>query len=353
MKSNLIQDQNWPSIKPIKKEKPYGTTSPYAWAIELVHGCNLRCGHCSCRLLPQGKFQFMKKSVWKKLWSILNEVSPTVRIDLALAGEPTLHPNIVEFLQIARKLAPRSQIQITTNGTMLLKGVVNYKELLNAGANIIYTDMYGPKEKFIKLATKSKFPFYEYYAKPDNAPSSWTFYGPHFKLIVLQEQPENWPKSRFRAGLLGTWYNHLDWEAAAKFGLKPVVKPLTRRCNQPFVYVPVHVSGKYLLCCQDNWGETAGKFGSVLEGVGGFKRYWYGKELQIIRRRLRDKNRAATSYCSRCCITFSRCDYKHWTDEEVSRWWTGKLWRALPKQDVTDHPRAIPDKVISKGFNLI
>jgi len=319
----------WEKIKLIKKIKPLGKTTPYAWAVEPVHGCNLKCGHCSARLLEPNKYDFMTEETWCKMWEIINAVTPTCRVDLCLSGEPTLHPNLVKFLKIAREFCPQTQLQITTNGTMLIKGKVNYKELLDAGANIVYTDMYSPRESFIKLAEKSGYPFYEYYNKPDSAPSPWTYYGPHVKMIVLQKNPSNWPKSRIRAGLLGTWYNNLDWEAAKKFNLIPVIDPPRRRCNQPFIYVPVHFDGSYLLCCQDNMGETVGEYGSIYDGIDGFKEYWYGKRIQTIRRNLREKKRKDNPQCSRCCITFSRCDYKYWTDEEVNRWWDGKEWRPL------------------------
>ena len=312
-----------------KKKKPLGKSTPWAWVFELVHGCNLRCGHCSCRLLEPGKYSFMDRETWRNGWGVLNEISPHSRVDICLAGEPTLHPHIVQYLRMARKICPTAQIQITTNGTMLRTGRVVYSELLEAGANIIYTDMYGPQEEFRQLAKASGFPWYEYYDALEGAPSPWTYHGPDLKMIVLQEQPENWPKSRFKAGLMGTWYNHLDWEAAARFGLSPVIKPLTRRCNQPFIYVPVHVDGSYLLCCQDNWGETAGLFGNVHSGVVGFKKYWFGKEMQIIRGRLRNKNRKDTSYCSRCCITFSRCDYIYWKHDPLTKFWDGSNWASI------------------------
>jgi len=67
-------------------------------------------------------------------------------------------------------------------------------------------------------------------------------------------------------------------------------------------------------------------FGSVHEDIEGFMCFWFGKDLQLIRQRLRNKNRADTSQCSRCCITFSRCDFKHWTDEQVNQWWNGSEW---------------------------
>ena len=107
--------------------------------------------------------------------------------------------------------------------------------------------------------------------------------------------------------------------------MKPLEKPLTRRCNQPFLFVTVSASGQYLLCCQDGLQVTKGKFGSVNEGLEGFNKFWYGKEMQTVRRRLRMKNRAGTDYaCKKCNITFSRCDFKHWTDEQVDTYFDGK-----------------------------
>lgn len=319
-------ENKWILGKTPKKNKPLGSTSPYAWVIEPTYGCNLSCGHCSHALDKNKNFLFMDIKTWINSWEILNNVSPMVRVDLALSGEPTLHPKITEFINIAREIAPYSQIQITTNGTMLLKGKVDYKSLLNEGANIIYTDMYGPKEKFIELAKQSGYPYYEYYNKNQDAPSPWKYYGPDLKLIVLQEQPENWPKSRFKAGLLGTWYNNLDWEKAKKFNLYPVVTPPNRRCNQPFIYVSVNYKGDYLLCCQDNCHESEDLFGNVLFGIEGFKKFWYGEKIQNFRFNLRNKNRIKNKFCNRCNVTFSRCDYLHWTEKEILKYYDGE-WK--------------------------
>lgn len=329
---NNSQQQQWILGRTPKKIKPLGMSSPYAWVIEPVYGCNLSCGHCSHALDKEKKFLFMDEKTWIATWTILNKISPTVRVDLCLSGEPTLHPDLVEFLAIARGISPYSQIQITTNGTMLLQKKVSYKKMLDAGANIVYTDMYGPHQKFIQLASASGYPFYEYYGinRPLDAPSPWTYHGPDLKLIVLQEQPENWPKSRFKAGLLGTWYNNLDWEKAKQFGLHPIVQPLSRRCNQPFIYIPVNYKGDYLLCCQDNCHESENLFGNVHNGEEGFLKYWYGKKLQSFRKNLRIKNRAGNEFCQRCGITFSRCDYLHWTEDEIGKTYMGNgKWKGI------------------------
>jgi hypothetical protein len=188
--------------------KPLGATSPWVWSLEPTHGCNLRCGHCNCRLDPLPKtYDFMGEETWRKAWAIIARTAPTCRVDLCVGGEPTLNESLPDFLKIAREISPRTQIQITTNGTMIASGHVTYKQLLDAGANIVYTDMYSPAELFHRLADESGYPSYEYYNPPPQAPSPWTYWGPQLKMIVLQEQPENWPETRFRAGLLGTWYN--------------------------------------------------------------------------------------------------------------------------------------------------
>jgi hypothetical protein len=214
---------------------------------------------------------------------------------------------------------------------------VTYDGFLDAGANIIYTDMYGPRSRFHKLAAQSKYPFFAYYNEasgkcvaPEFAPTPWKYYGPKTKLIVLMDEPTRWPKSRYRAGLLGNWYGNLDWDAGKRFGMKPLEQPLARRCNQPFLYVTVAASGAFLLCCQDGMHKSEGKFGNVNEGAEGFMAFWYGEEMQTVRRRLRLKNRADTDYaCRKCNITFSRCDFKHWSDKQVDRFWNGQTWRPL------------------------
>jgi len=315
----------------IKKVKLFGNQTPWVWVLEPVHGCNLKCGHCCAGLLSKNTFNFMSKETWINTWNIIKEVSPTCRIDICgIVGEPSLHPDILEFIRIAREISPLSQIQITTNGSMIRSGRLKFKDMLDCGLNIIYTDQYGSKEMFEKLANESGYSYYQYYNKPKDMPSPWTYIGPELKIIVLQEQPDNWPESRFKAGLLGNWYGNLDWERAKKYKMKPLEKPLTRRCNQPFLYANVSSEGKYLLCCQDGMQVTKNKFGSVNSGLNGFKSFWFGKEMQLIRRRLRNKDRAGTEYaCAKCNITFSRCDFKHWKDEEVSRYYDGKNWSII------------------------
>jgi len=307
----------------------YGRWSPWAWGIEPVNGCNLRCGHCAQRLFPKGVFHYMAEETWMTLFKIIRRVTPRCRVEMALAGEPLLHPDMLELLRIARELSPESQLQITTNGTQLLRGEYKYADLLKAGANIIYTDMYGEKEDFCELAAEAGVMWYDYHEKPKDAPGAWSYHGPDLKLIVLMDPPKNWPDKRKSLGRLGTWYNNLDWEAAKEFNMVPVVKPPHRRCTQPYVYSVTDWKGRYLFCCQDMMGETAGTLGDVSSGVMGFKSYWFSKKMQHARRELRENHRENVSECARCSITFSRCDMRMWLDNPLNKFWDGHSWKKM------------------------
>ena len=267
---------------------------------------------------------------------LVQEIGPACRVELAMGGEPTLHPKIYEMLKLGRKISPLSQFQITTNGTMLTKGKVTYQGLMESGCNIVYTDMYAPRDKFRELAAESGYTYWFYYPEGLHEPSQpdgcdpWTYHGPHIKLIPLQNNPSNWPDSRMNANLLGSWFNHIDKDKAAKFGIKEVGTPKNpapfRRCNQPFLYAPVSWTGDYILCCQDMALETVGH-GNVSGGLEGFKDWWFGKFMQDHRRWLREKDRMSSPYCSRCSITFSRCDFRHWTDDQVSKFREDGKWK--------------------------
>ena len=284
---------------------------PWAWALEPVRGCNLKCWHCPARLLPHGQYQLMTPAVWRALWQVIAACTPGRRVEMAQMGEPTLHPEMLSYLRVARQLSPSSQIQITTNGTELMAGRVTYRDLFKAGLNVCYVDMYHDHEAHRQLARNSRIPFYDYLTPPPDAPSPWGYHGPDFQLIVLMQNPSNWPEAKKHRNHIGTFLNHLDWDVAEKHGVHPVTQPLQKYCAQPFKYVTVTVDGDYVLCCQDFLGETAGTLGNVQDGPEGFLRFWFGPRMMEARRELLTGNRAALSECARCnrcSLTQENCD---------------------------------------------
>lgn len=80
--------------------------------IEITNSCNLNCSFCNNNKRDK-KFMTIEQ-----FEHIINEIKPyTNYIYLHVKGEPLLHPNLKEILQICSN--NKIQVNITTNGTLL------------------------------------------------------------------------------------------------------------------------------------------------------------------------------------------------------------------------------------------
>lgn len=85
--------------------------------IHIVHGCNLACESCS-HYSNQGHTGILsldEADRWMNLWN--RRIHPR-RFSL-LGGEPTLHPQLPEFLPLARRNWPSATLRVVTNGFFL------------------------------------------------------------------------------------------------------------------------------------------------------------------------------------------------------------------------------------------
>jgi wyosine [tRNA(Phe)-imidazoG37] synthetase (radical SAM superfamily) len=46
----------------------------------------------------------MSMDTWTNMIKLMRKVSPRTRLEIANAGEPTLHPNLLEMLVVAKTL---------------------------------------------------------------------------------------------------------------------------------------------------------------------------------------------------------------------------------------------------------
>ena len=307
------------------KNRPLGKFSPWAWWGEITRGCNLRCWHCATRLFPRNKFKHMKKRTWKNMIHLIKEVSPRTRLEIANAGEPTLHPNILNMLDYARRKCPSIQLMIYTNGTTLINGDITYNELFKAGLNMIQVNMYAPERDHIKLAKESGYFYYTETTKPKTFPGLFTYNKDQkFHAISLCKNPTNWLSKKKKQRNISTFMNHLDWKAANKHGVYPVTKAPNRRCDLPFKFIPTFYDGAYSFCCFDFMREMAGKLGNVNDGVEGFFKFWLGEYMQDTREKLLRKDRNSHKYCSTCKFTSVRCDIPYWKEGMTSMSWNGE-----------------------------
>lgn len=89
--------------------------------IHLVDQCNLNCAYCS-HLAPFADKSFLSpEKLEKDLASIPMFVRNKFKYIYLLGGEPLLHPQVCDFMKIARKYFPNKDIRFLTNGILLPK----------------------------------------------------------------------------------------------------------------------------------------------------------------------------------------------------------------------------------------
>lgn len=93
--------------------------------IEITNNCNLNCSFCSKVTKPR---KFMTINEFKEVLEKIKDY--TDFIYLHIKGEPLLHPNIIDFINLANTY--NLKVNLTTNGTLFSK----YSKLLGKCNNL-------------------------------------------------------------------------------------------------------------------------------------------------------------------------------------------------------------------------
>lgn len=97
---------------------------------KLCDHCNLRCKGCShfSNIVDEPVFRDFNKFI-RDIKQLKKHINHIYKIRI-LGGEPFLHPQMYEFLEVFREIYPHSDIRVCTNGTMLSKLSNNDFEML-------------------------------------------------------------------------------------------------------------------------------------------------------------------------------------------------------------------------------
>jgi len=88
--------------------------------VRITEKCNMGCSHCMIDAGPNGKH--MTEGVYEQTLKLIKEIK--LPIIMLTGGEPTLHPLLIPFIELAEK--QKIKILILSNGTF-----VENKKLLN------------------------------------------------------------------------------------------------------------------------------------------------------------------------------------------------------------------------------
>lgn len=271
--------------------------APYSIQIEFVEGCNLRCNFCGLNGI-RGKdndYKFMTRETVVALCDQIKAAEWDPRIEIAMHGEPTMHPDWLSLIDVIRGKLPRASIMMTTNGGGLLKGGGRLLEAaFDAGLNCLAFDEY----EGVKIGAKLRqyvseffdFEIGEYPAdKSLSVNKKWDYRARQF--VFVQDL------AAAAEGNHAKVYNH-----AGAGG--PLVEGYNKRCTIPFREISVRWDGNIALCCVDWRGVY--KCGNIHKVSLGDM--WSGPEFTSARRYLYHGKREM-SPCRGCDYSPTRAGF--------------------------------------------
>lgn len=266
-------------------------TPPFSVQIELVEGCNLRCPFCGLQGIredgPDKRFKFMTIETMANIATQLQNYGWNSRLELAMHGEPTMHPDYHGMVAVLRS-GCTNQIMMTSNGGGLLpRPYDNIRLLFEAGLNILALDEYEGIKIVSKIRPASEglrnigIEVREYPADPEGNPHRRIG---RRKLVSLMVDP-----SVSSSGTHSKLVNH----CGAAFPKNE--RQAGKRCHRPFREMSIRWDGSVAICCNDWRGEF--KVGNVLED--GIDSVWNSTRFDGARRRL-IQGRRDFGPCSGC-----------------------------------------------------
>ncbi len=266
--------------------------SPYCIQLELTEGCNLACSFCGIAAIRdngangpeeiRGKNSQPYKFLHLEAAEIIAQAIATAReedgwnprIELAMHGEPTLHPEYKQIVQLLRKHLPRTHLQMTTNGGGLLKGGLNQNidDLMDAGLNVLLLDNYEGIQICDKVREQytGPHPLFEYPADKKANPHRRRKPTEH-EIVVTQDI------TAASQGTHATVNNH----AGAAFPKNE--RAAGRRCAKVFREMSIRWDGNIALCCNDWPGRY--RCGNILKEPS-LEQIWQGAPFYAARKKL-------------------------------------------------------------------
>ena len=266
----------------------YKQEPPNSIQIELVEGCNLACSFCGIQAIREngangpdkvrGKaskpYKFLSREVALRIVKEIADAKWNSRIEFAMHGEPTMHPDYQSIIELFRHWLPKASLMMTSNGGGLLldEGLNhNINTLMRKGLNVLFLDNY----EGIKIVDKIQ-------AKYD---------GPH-EVIQYPHDKRGNPHKRRKPNehhivvgadlTLATDGTHAQVSNHAGSAFPLNNKQEGKRCAKPFRELSFRWDGNVSLCCNDWTGWY--KCGNIMdESINGI---WTNDMFQAARTKL-------------------------------------------------------------------
>lgn len=275
----------------------YEQEPPFCIQIEPVQGCNLGCDFCGIHAIGYQQkargLDCMTPETAQTVAAQCAELGWNPRIEFAVHGEPTLHPNLPALVKTFRDELPGAYLLVTSNGGGLLQDTISrIQQLFDAGLNTLALDDY-ESNKIVQrvlhnIGDDVLFDVYDY---PDTHPkaSPHTRYAGQRVVIVKDLVSAS-------AGTHSIVHNSAGDAFPLDFSKEG------QRCAKVFREISVRWDGNVAICCND-WSGTF-KVGNV--NTEGLEAIWQHPRMQAARRALYAGERSALLPCKGCNATTYR-----------------------------------------------
>lgn len=263
--------------------------APFAIQLSPCQGCNLGCNFCGIHSIGYGKKQngvdLMPVEVAASVAQQIKDLGWNPRVEFAMHGEPTLHPDLPALIEPFGKF----YTLVTTNGGGLLMDTRRkVQELFGAGLNTLALDDYQTNrmvERFCENIGEDigASPFQVFYYPKDRSASPHTRYNGK-RIVIIQDLTE------------ATAGTHSDVHNSAG-DAGPLDRSMnTARCAKPFRELAIRWDGNVAMCCND-WTGTF-KVGNVL--TDGIEAIWHSDGMVAARKALYNRRRDLVPVCDGC-----------------------------------------------------
>jgi len=246
----------------------YKQEQPNTIKLELTEGCNRFCTFCGIRGIrtkANQDLKFLTIDIIKGLVFQVKNIGWNSKFEIAMRGEPSLNPNMIEIIKIIRKYLPKQSIMFTSNGANF-KTRESIQELLDAGVNCLALDDYG-QLSFIK----SIWPEIRIYPedKTANPYAKWKYKD---RYVIVMPDITTTKGGVHSASIIS---NHCGTAAPRNNKMRG------KRCARPFREIVVLHDGTITICCNDFRGELI--VGNIFEGIN---KVWQSEIFMIVRKLL-------------------------------------------------------------------
>lgn len=264
---------------------------PFCIQIELTEGCNLFCNFCGLNGIRKGPMKDLKFADVASISRLANKIKQAKwksRIEFAMHGEPTLHPEWLRIIRLFREALPKHNMTLVTNGYGFCydehRKARDTLSTASAVQNALYfvnciaLDSYeyaGLYKRIQKAMDHASIAYSKYPQQPSANPHRRRAANEPHEFVFVQDISE------------ATKGNHSVLNNHCGSG-SPLDESAHGRCAKPFRELSVRYNGNVAVCCNDWRGEYI--VGNVHD-FASLKAFWNHPNWDPARRFLYDGQR--------------------------------------------------------------